>query len=42
MYDKSYNIKSQMGGLVYREKPDLTKHSRDGESASLRFGACEM
>lgn len=31
-----------MGGFVYREKPDLTKHSKDGESVTLRYGSCEM
>ena len=31
-----------MGGFVYREKPDLTKHSKDGETPFLRFGSCEM
>lgn len=31
-----------MGGFVYREKPDLTKHSMDNESPLYKFGACEM
>ena len=36
------NNKEEMGGFVYREKPDLTKHSKDGEAPHLRYGSCEM